>query len=178
MINGKNWYYDEKEKRFFMEVIDIIFAALILIVLIRAALRGFIEEVMSMASLVLGLGSAFFFHKKGAAFLIERYWPDMKILPEIVAFIVIFLIVFLAVKILEYILNDIAARINLGGVDRLLGAIFGFAEGVVLVSLLLFILTIQPLYDMQLLLEKSFFARLLTPFIGVVEQSFPPFKGV
>jgi membrane protein required for colicin V production len=161
-----------------MEVIDIIFAVLILIVLIRAALRGFIEEVMSMASLVLGLSAAFLFHKKGAVFLIERYMRDMKILPEILSFIAIFLIVFAAVKILEFILKDIAGRINLGGVDRFLGAVFGFAEGIILVSLILFVLTIQPLYDMQPLLEKSLFARILEPFIGVVEQSFQPPKGI
>jgi membrane protein required for colicin V production len=67
--------------------------------------------------------------------------------------------------------------VNLGGVDAILGAVFGFAEGVVLVSLILFLLIIQPLYDMQLLLEKSFFARLLVPFIGVVERTFQPLRG-
>jgi membrane protein required for colicin V production len=161
-----------------MEIIDIIFAVLILLVLIRAALRGFIEEVMSMASLVLGLGAAFLFHKKGADFLIERYMGNMKILPEILAFIAIFFIVFASVKILEYILKDIAGRINMGGVDRILGAVFGFAEGVILISLILFVLTIQPLYDMQPLLEKSLFARTLEPFIGAVERSFQPPKGI
>jgi membrane protein required for colicin V production len=160
-----------------MEVIDIVFTVLILLVLIRAALRGFIEEVMSMASLVLGLGAAFFLHKRGAAFLVERYIPDIKVLPEILAFIAIFLIVFLAVRLLEFILKDIAARVNLGGLDALLGAVFGVAEGVVLVSLILFLLIIQPLYDMQPLLEKSFFARLLAPFIGAVERTFQPLRG-
>jgi membrane protein required for colicin V production len=149
-----------------MEVIDIIFAALMVIIIVRCALKGFVEEVMSVAALVLGFGTAFFFHKKGAAFLVERYIPDMKILPEVLAFVAIFLIVFLAVKFLEFILKDIIARIHLSGVDRFLGAVFGFIEGIVLVSLAIFVLTIQPLFDIQPALEKSYFAQALTPFIG------------
>jgi membrane protein required for colicin V production len=154
-----------------MEVIDIIFAVLILIIIVRCALKGFVEEVLSMAALVLGIGTAFFFHKKGAAFLVERYIPDMKILPEVLAFVAIFLIVFLAVKFLEFILKDIVARIHLSGADRFLGAVFGFIEGIVLVSLVIFVLTIQPLFDIQPVLEKSYFAQALTPFIGTARDA-------
>ena len=161
-----------------MEVIDIIFAVLMVIIIVRCALRGFIEEVMSMAALVLGLGSAFFFHKRGAAFLVEKYLPDMKILPEVLAFAAIFLIVFLAVKLLEFILKDIVERVHLSGVDRFLGALFGFIEGVVLVSLVVFVLSIQPLFDAAPLLEKSFFARALAPYIGAARNSLPLSGGV
>jgi membrane protein required for colicin V production len=154
-----------------MEVIDIVFAVLMAIIVIRCALRGFVEEVMSMAALVLGLGCAFFFHKRGAAFLVERYIPDMRILPEVLAFVIIFLAVFLAVKLLEFILKDIIARIHLGGVDRFLGALFGFIEGIVLISLVIFVLTIQPLVDIQPILEKSYFARALAPFIGTARDA-------
>jgi membrane protein required for colicin V production len=153
-----------------MEAIDIIFAVLILIIIVRCALKGFVEEVMSMAALVLGFGAAFFFHKKGAVFLVERYIPDMRILPEVLAFVAIFLIVFLAVKFLEFILKDIIARIHLSGVDRFLGAVFGFIEGIVLISLVIFLLSIQPLFDIQPVLEKSYFARTLTPFIGTARD--------
>jgi membrane protein required for colicin V production len=153
-----------------MEVIDIVFAVLMAIIVVRCALRGFVEEVMSMAALVLGIGFAFFFHKRGAAFLVGRYIPDMRVLPEVLAFAAIFLIVFLAVKFLEFILKDIVARIHLGGVDRFLGALFGFIEGAVLVSLVIFLLTVQPLFDIQPALEKSYFARILTPFIGTARD--------
>jgi membrane protein required for colicin V production len=157
------------------EVIDIVFALLMVILIIRAALRGFIEELMSMASWVLGFGAAFFLHKNGALFIRERYLPEMTVLPEILAFIAIFLIVFVAVKILEFILRDIVTRINLGGVDRFLGVLFGLIEGILLVSLILFLFTLQPLFDAGPLLENSVFARLFTryllPFIAVVGDS-------
>jgi uncharacterized membrane protein required for colicin V production len=75
--------------------------------------------------------------------------------------------VFTAVKLLEFILRDIVKRISLlGGVDRLLGVAFGLIEGLVLVSLILWILMIQPLFNPGPLLENSLFARLLLPFVG------------
>jgi membrane protein required for colicin V production len=153
-----------------MEVIDIVFTALMVVIIVRCALKGFVEEVMSMAALVLGLGCAFVFHKKGAVFLVERYIPDMRVLPEVLAFAAVFLIVFLAVKLLEFILKDIVARIHLGGADRFLGAVFGFIEGAVLVSLVIFVLTVQPLFDMRPALEKSYFVRALAPFIGTARE--------
>ncbi|MDR2246253.1 MAG: CvpA family protein [Treponema sp.] len=154
-----------------MEIIDTIFTVLMVILIVRCALRGFIEEVLSMAALVLGLGSAFFFHKKGAAFIREKYLPALEVLPEVLAFVLIFLIVFLAVKILEFILKDIVERIHLSGVDRFLGALFGLIEGVVLVSLVVFVLSIQPLFDAGPLLEKSYFARTLAPYIGAARNA-------
>ncbi|MDR2029569.1 MAG: CvpA family protein [Treponema sp.] len=149
--------------------IDIIFIALGLILIIRCALRGFIEELMSMASVVLGLLGGIVFYRSGAVFIREKFL-DVKILPEMLAFIALFLIVFVAVKILEYILRDIILRINLGGVDRFLGIIFGMGEGILLICVVLFLLSVQPLFDPVPLLERSFFARLFMPLVGTVSR--------
>ncbi|GHV17699.1 hypothetical protein FACS189493_5780 [Spirochaetia bacterium] len=154
-----------------LEIIDIIFIVLILIMVIRAGLRGFIEELMSMAAVVLGLGGAFFFYSRGGVYIRGKFMGDTPVLPEILAFVVLFLIVFLAVKLLEYILRDIIDRVNLDGVDHFLGLLFGVVEGVVLVALILLVISIQPLFDPAPLLENSVFARFLLPFIASVGQS-------
>ncbi|QQO08231.1 CvpA family protein [Breznakiella homolactica] len=152
-------------------VIDIIFAALILILIIRCALKGFVEEFMSMASVVLGILAAVFFYKNGGQFIRSKFGMEIQVIPELIAFIALFLIVFIVVKFVEYLLRDIVNRINLTGIDRILGVVFGLLEGVVLVSLVLLIISIQPLFDPLPLLEHSFFARLLLPLIGVVQRS-------
>lgn len=154
--------------------IDIIFIVLILILVIRCALRGFIEELMSMASVVLGILGGIFLYRSGAAFIRERFL-DVKILPEILAFIALFLIFFMAVKFLEYLLQDIILRINLGGVDRVLGIFWGIGEGILLICVVLFLLSVQPLVDTAPLLEGSFFARLLLPLVAAAGRIvFPP----
>ncbi|MDR1108554.1 MAG: CvpA family protein [Spirochaetaceae bacterium] len=157
--------------------IDIIFIALVLILVIRCALRGFIEEVMSMASVVAGVFSAVFFYKRGGAFLRERYLGNLGVVPEILGFIILFLIPFVGIRILEHIIKDIIARVHLGGIDRFLGILFGLVEGIVLIALVLFVIDIQPLFDKNLLLEKSFFAPFLLPVIGEVHRTVLSFSG-
>jgi membrane protein required for colicin V production len=147
-------------------VIDIIFLALAVLLTVRCALRGFIRELLSMASVVLGLLAAFFFYKNGGAFIERKFMPGVNIIiPDILAFIALFLIVFILIKILGIILKDIIEGIKLGGVDRFLGVIFGLVEGGIVISLILFVLTIQPLFDSAPILQKSFFAELLLPLI-------------
>jgi membrane protein required for colicin V production len=146
--------------------IDILFIALIVIFTVRCALRGFVGELFSIASLVLGLFAALYFYRNGALFIREKFMPGLKIIPEIAAFIVIFLIVFICIKIIEGMLREIIEGIRLGRADRFLGIFFGFVEGIIVVSLILFVLCVQPLFEPAPILEKSFFGKLLLPFIA------------
>jgi len=154
-----------------LSVIDFIFIALITLFIIRCYLKGFISELLSMAAIVLGLLASLFFYKNGGEFLREKFWPDLKTIPEILAFVALFIIVFIVVKLLEIMLKGIINGIKLGGADRFLGMIFGLAEGLAVVSLILFLLRIQPLFDPSSILSDSFFAGLLLPLITGVENS-------
>ncbi|MDR2159471.1 MAG: CvpA family protein [Treponema sp.] len=146
--------------------IDIFLLILVALLVIRCTLRGFIGEIMAVASFFLGLLASLFFYKNGGLFVREKFMPGVKILPEVLAFIVLFFIVFVLVKILERILKDIIDRISLGGVDRFLGILLGLVEGIAVTGLILFVLSIQPLFDPAPLLDRSFFAKLLLPLIG------------
>jgi membrane protein required for colicin V production len=152
-----------------LAVIDIVFASLILILVVRCALRGFIEEFMSVAALVLGVLFAVLFFKQGAAFISDRL--GIKILPEVVSFISLFLIVFILVKILERILDGIVQRIDLTGWDKGFGVALGLVEGLLVVSVALFVLSVQPLFDPAPLLKDSQFAHYLMPFVSMAGES-------
>ena len=145
--------------------VDIVFIILIGLFMIRCYLKGFVSELSSMAGIVLGLLAALFFYKNGADFLRDSFWPGLKILPEIIAFIALFAIVLIIVKLLGIMLKGIIEGIKFGSVDRFLGLIFGLAEGIAVVSLALFILRIQPLFDPSPIIADSFFAKLLLPLI-------------
>ena len=150
-------------------VIDFIFIALIGLFIIRCYLKGFVSEILSMAGIVLGLLASLFFYKNGAEFLRNQFWPELKIIPEIVAFVGLFVIVFFIIKLLEVLLKGIINNIKLGGADRGLGIVFGLAEGMVVVSLILFLLKIQPLFDPSAIISDSFFASILLPLITGTE---------
>ena len=146
-------------------VIDIVFLIIIAIFALRCALRGIVGELMSIAALVLGILAAIFFFRKTAEIIRGKFIPDVKALPEIVAFIAVFISVFAVIKILETILKDIIEKIQLGGVDRFLGFFLGIAEGLIIVCLLLFLIIVQPFVEPALILKGSFLADLLMPFI-------------
>jgi membrane protein required for colicin V production len=149
-----------------MAIIDIVFLALIAILIIRCGLRGLVKEVMSMASVALGLLAAVLFYRQGAAFVRTKILSDVAVLPELIAFVALLAIVFFAIKILEHILQDIIERIHVGGLDHALGLVFGLLEGLILVRLILFVIDIQPLFNAESLLEQSVFVKLLDPLMG------------
>jgi len=146
-------------------IVDIVFLGIIAVFALRCAIRGMVSELMSMAALILGLLAAVFFFRKAAEIVRDRLMPGISVFPEIVSFIALFLVVFAAIKILEKMLKEIIEGVKLNGPDRFFGFIFGFAEGVLVVCLLLFVINIQPFVHPELILHKSFFAELLLPFI-------------
>jgi membrane protein required for colicin V production len=162
-------------------VIDFILFIFALLLVIRAALRGFVSEFMALASLVVGALGAVFLHRPCAVFLRQRGLEDalrktpeflQKLLPglvnnipEIIAFVAVFVLIFLLAKLVEHLLKDITERISLGTVDRFLGLLFGVAEGIAVISLVLLVMRIQPIFDTSSLLENSFFAKMLFPLI-------------
>lgn len=146
-------------------MIDFVFIGLIGLFMIRCFLKGFISELLSMAAVVFGLLASLFLYKNGGEFLRKVFWPDLKAIPEIIAFIALFVIVFILIKILEKMLTNIIESVSLGSADSYIGIVFGLAEGIAVVSLILFIIKIQPLVNPDGLLSGSFFARLLLPFI-------------
>ena len=155
-----------------LATVDIVFFGVIILFALHCCVKGFVSEVMSLAAAILGVLSAIFFFRKGALFIHDSFMPGIKILPEILAFAVLFLVTFVVVKVLGFMLKNIIEGIRLGWLDRVLGFIFGFAEGIVIVCLLLFLINIQPLVDSGSILDGSFFADLLLPFvIGIRKEA-------
>ena len=146
-------------------VIDFIFSGLIVFFIIRCYIKGFISELLSMAAVLFGILAALFFFRNGAEILRTRFEFDTWLFPEIVSFLAIFLIVALVINLVKLLLKEIISRIKLGGADRFLGMVLGFAEGIAVVSLILFLFIIQPFFDAGGILADSFFARFLLPII-------------
>jgi len=148
-------------------VIDMIFFILIILMVIHGYVKGFIGEIFSWASLVLAICTAVFLYPAGADFLRERFFGNVKYLPEILAFVAIFIIITIVIKMLEHVLKDVVTGAKLGGVNKLLGLIFGLIEGVALTAAILFVLSVQPLFDASKVIGNSFFAQLLFPFMQI-----------
>ena len=148
-------------------VIDMIFLILIVLMVIRVYFRGFIVEVFSWATLIVSIWGAVLLHSAGAAIIRNRIMQNVEFIPEVIAFGAVFIVIMLFFKMLEHILKDVVTGAKLGGVNKFLGAIFGLVEGLTLVALILFVLTIQPLFDATNIILNSIFAEILLPIIRI-----------
>jgi membrane protein required for colicin V production len=152
------------------ELIDVVFAILIVIAAVRGAFRGFVTEVGSAASLILGIGGAILFYRPGARLIAGRFGESMW--NPLIAFLVLFLVIYVAVKLVERMLAALFDRLNLNRLDSALGFFLGIGEGLLLVAAALFFLSWQPFFDPAPILGNSLFARFLFPLLPSPERIF------
>ena len=143
--------------------LDIVFIIIILLALIRGAMRGFVTEVLSMAAIIVGIAMAVLFSSPLSALfaelLGESFWN------QIIAFLTLFLVTYILIKIIEGLIHRGVEKLRLGKLDRVLGFLLGALEGLLVVSIVLVVLNIQPFFEVTSLLNRSFFAKLLLPFL-------------
>jgi len=152
-----------------MNVLDWIFVALIFLLGARCMSRGFVAEILSMASVGLGLLAALLLYKGAAALLRDKL--GITTLPEVLAFAAIFLIVFLIVRLLDRLVREGLEASQLGGLDRVLGLVLGLLEGILATALILVALSLlepvlKPVADLSKLIDGSAFGRVILPIVG------------
>jgi len=150
-----------------MPVIDIIFIVLISLMVLHGFIKGFVTQVFSWASIVLSIWAAILLFPAGGAFIRVRAMENVRVVPELLAFIAIFLLIMLAVKFVERIMRNVVEGARLGTVNRFLGAIFGLVEGLAITALVIFVLRVQPLFDAEAIIAESVFDQFLSPFIRI-----------
>ena len=97
-------------------------------------MRGFLREVLSIAGWI-----AAFFVAKLYTLQLAPLLPDAipsQSLRVLAAFVILFLATLLISSLLAIALSEVFSKIGLGWVDRLLGALFGMARGVMIVGVL------------------------------------------
>lgn len=134
----------------------------------RSGIRGFVREFMSMAALILGIGSAVIFSGQVAIFVNE--YVDAAAWSQVIAFLGLFLSVYLVVKIFETALNRLVERINLDNLDHALGFFLGVAEGMLLIFVMLLLLQVQPFVSSEAVVRDSVFAEALLPLLPYASQ--------
>jgi len=125
--------------------LDWTFAAIVVVSVVAAIMKGFFRELISLASLVIGLVVA------AAAYPRAALWFEDLTKSHEIALGLGFLTLFLGILLLGNLVSLLARKlIKAAGVqwfDRFLGAAFGLVLGVVVDCILLFVLlafTIKP----------------------------------
>ena len=106
--------------------LDIVFLVLVVILAFRAAVRGFVKELLGTAALLLGIVGAVLFSGLAAG-LIDQYFAP-SIWSQVIAFLVIFLLVSVVVKLFESALHKLIERVHLDQLDHALGFFLGMLK--------------------------------------------------
>jgi membrane protein required for colicin V production len=150
------------------EAIDVFFLIIVIFTSIRAGIRGFVRELMSMAALIVGIAVAVVFSGVVAVQL-EVYLGD-SIWNQIIAFLGLFLLTYLLLKVFEGALRALVERIHADNLDHALGFFLGIAEGLIIVFVLLLLIQIQPFFDLEAAVDASVFALILKPLLPYVDE--------
>ena len=114
-----------------MTLFDWFIVAIVVLSTIIAASQGFLLEAFSLAGLILGLWLAFWNYRVLAVPLARHIASEH--VADALGFLLIALGVMIVVGLLGRAISRLAHTVGLGGLDSLLGAIFGVVRGCVLV---------------------------------------------
>jgi membrane protein required for colicin V production len=118
-----------------MTAADWLIIAVVLLITIVAAFRGFFEELLSMAGLVIGYIVAAWQYPGLAAWF--STFLKNGLLADIFAFLVIFFVILILFSIAGRLARKLMKAAGLSGFDRFLGALLGVVKGGLVVAVVL-----------------------------------------
>jgi membrane protein required for colicin V production len=116
-----------------MPIIDLLIAVAIVISVIVGVFRGFFKEAISIAALLAAIWAALFFGPGIGEF--SDKWISSPDLQAWFGRVLVFAVALLIGGLLGWVVSKLVKLSLLGGVDRLAGAAFGAARGVLLAAL-------------------------------------------
>ncbi len=126
-----------------MTYIDYIILGVLAFFLIKGVRLGLIRQLTAIAGLACGLLLAWKFYPA-----LSKYVASVGIhstVSAVISFAVIYIVVAMVARALGGALNKAAKKLFLGGVNRILGGIFGLLEGALVVLLILVLVSFTPI---------------------------------
>ena len=157
-----------------MNWLSIVLVAFIAFLTWRAFRSGFIREIVSFCAIILATPIAGIFYDD----MVPKVQPivDNAKLANLVSFMAIWLGVVIGGQTAAHLLRTFVTMLNLGALDKLAGAVFGFAKAIVVAQVVLIVLVVYPNPDLQDSIDESPVARSLldlTPaLLSVLPASF------
>lgn len=119
---------------------DYFIIAVVLISTLVSIIRGFVREVLSLVVWIIAFVVAFKFSAKLATvFAAYIKTPSLRVA---LAFALLFIITLILGGLLSFLLSHLIVKTGLSGTDRVLGMVFGFARGLLVVAVVLLLLTL------------------------------------
>lgn len=118
-----------------LTILDLVVIVVVLISATLAMVRGFVREVLSVASWLAAVAAAYFFYKPLVPVI--RPYIESNTVAMIAAAAIIFFVALIAASYVATKISDFVIDSRVGAIDRGLGFVFGAARGVLLVVIAL-----------------------------------------
>jgi membrane protein required for colicin V production len=140
-----------------MNAVDLIIIAVLGLSVLVGLWRGLISELLALITWVAAFWLARMYGPVVSAHF-ERT-IEAPMLRLVVGYGICFVVVLIVGALLRFVLHRLVDGTGLGGTDRLLGMIFGFARGVLLVTLIVFLVDLtsfahEPMWQQSTLLPQ------------------------
>ncbi len=119
-----------------MNYLDIIIGLIFFYGLFKGFNRGLIIEAASLLSIIIGILGALTFTPIIES-LLSYFLSDEKLPSSIILFTVTLILIVLSVNIFARNLTKFIKLVSLGGINKVLGGIFGVSKYILLISILL-----------------------------------------
>lgn len=152
-----------------MNIVDIAILTLLVAFLVKGLMRGLLKEFCALLGLVGGVLLAFRYQ----AALAEAAVQTLHLPPALgatVAFLAIFLTTVLFFILLGILLSRFVNLLFLGGLDRVAGGLFALAQGIMLLAVVLFALTLRT--TPRFLATSIQRSQLAPPFVQLGEATY------
>jgi membrane protein required for colicin V production len=154
-----------------MNAVDLIIIAVLALSVLVGLWRGLISEVLALITWVAAFWVAWTYGPAVSAHFDRTI--ETPVLRVLVGYGVCFIAVLILGALVRFVLHQLVDGTGLGGTDRLLGMIFGFARGVLLVTLIVFLVNLTSFAHEPMWQQST----LLPHFKGMaswLEQELPP----
>lgn len=124
--------------------VDLTIIGLVAFSVLISIIRGFVRETLSLVAWIAAFWVALTFSNALADGLVAKYVANITFRYP-VAFGVLFIVTLIAGAFVNYTMGVLVDKTGLGGTDRALGTVFGFARGILLVAVLLLLTSLTPM---------------------------------
>ena len=142
--------------------VDYIIVAILLMSVLVSLLRGFVREALSLVTWIAAFWVALTFYSTLDAMLANEIHSET--VRTAVAFGSLFLITLILGALINYLIGQLVDRTGLSGTDRVLGMLFGFARGILLIAIILLLAQLTEVQN-----NKSWKESILIPQFRPIE---------
>jgi membrane protein required for colicin V production len=155
-----------------MNWIDLVIVVFLFIAIFRGFINGMVNEVASLAALILGIWGAI----KFSSFTAEKLYDYFDMTGQyvgIIAFLVTFGIIVVIIHFIGIIADKVVTAVSMGFLNRILGIVFGLFKTVMIMSVFFVILNAIDARRPFLPRDKIEESRFYNPISDIAPAIFP-----